>query len=87
MRYRIKSRTPKRSQRVFVMGPPGAGRSTVARLLADKYGFAFVSTANLIHSQIEEKSELAEQAFQAIMNGELRMFSLPSSHVSPLNSS
>jgi len=58
MKFKIKSKAPKRSARILVLGPPGSGRSTLGKNLSHKYGFVFVSTSELINDQISKKTNV-----------------------------
>jgi len=40
---RFKNDAPRRPPRIIIMGPPGSGRSTQARMMADMFGLIFIS--------------------------------------------
>jgi adenylate kinase family enzyme len=49
---------PKRSPGIIIIGPPGSGRSTQARLLARELGLVRVSVKDLINEEIKNNIEL-----------------------------
>lgn len=42
--FKIHNKSPKRAARIIVLGPPGSGRTTLAKKLTQKYGLVYVST-------------------------------------------
>ena len=51
----------------LLFGPPGAGKGTQAKLLADKYNLRHISTGDLLRREISNKSELGLAA-KALMD-------------------
>lgn len=49
---RFKNDAPRRPPRILIMGPPGSGRSTQAKLMADQFGLIFLSCRELLKDQI-----------------------------------
>ncbi len=52
-------------------GPPGAGKGTQAKLIAQKYNFIHLSTGDILRSAIERQTELGKKAKSYIDKGEL----------------
>ena len=44
--------------KVVLLGPPGAGKSTQAQFIMDKFNFLQISTGNILRSAIEKGTEL-----------------------------
>jgi pantothenate kinase len=40
---RYKNDAPRRPPRIILMGPPGSGRSTQAKMMAEMFGLIFIS--------------------------------------------
>ncbi len=58
--------------KIFVFfGPPGAGKGTQAKLLAERYNFVHLSTGEILRSAIERQTPLGQQAKKYIDSGEL----------------
>lgn len=53
----FKSNAPKRPPRILVMGPPGSGRTTQARLIANQFGLVLISTKDLLKDRMVRKPE------------------------------
>lgn len=49
---RFKNDAPRRPPRILIMGPPGSGRSTQAKLMADQFGLIFLSCRELLKDQL-----------------------------------
>jgi adenylate kinase len=54
-----------------MLGAPGAGKGTQARLIAEKFDLAHISSGDLFRENIKNKTELGEQAQSFISKGEL----------------
>jgi len=57
--------------RIVLLGAPGSGKGTQAKLLIDKYNIPQVSTGDLLRAAVEGKSELGLQAKAAMEAGQL----------------
>jgi adenylate kinase len=57
--------------RIVLLGPPGAGKGTQARRLADRYGLPIVATGDLFRDQAARGTELGMQAKAFMDRGEL----------------
>ncbi len=58
---------------VVLIGPPGAGKGTQAKAIAEKYNLVYISTGSLLRSKMKEDQELAKDAQKYIKDG----FSVP----------
>jgi len=59
------------SMRIVLLGAPGSGKGTQAKLLADKRGIPQVSTGDLLRSAVAARTELGRRAKAAMDSGEL----------------
>ncbi len=57
--------------RLVFLGPPGAGKGTQARRLADRYGIPQVATGDILREAIASGSELGQRARAYVERGEL----------------
>ncbi|HZD79803.1 MAG TPA: adenylate kinase [Actinomycetota bacterium] len=57
--------------RIVLLGPPGAGKGTQARRLADRYGLPIVATGDLFRDQVARETELGGRAKGYMDRGEL----------------
>jgi adenylate kinase len=55
--------------RVILLGPPGAGKGTQAKLLAEDFGVPQISTGDLLRAAVEAKTPLGERAKAYIDRG------------------
>ena len=56
---------------IILMGPPGAGKGTLAKKLLQKYGFAHISTGDMFREAMKEGTELGLLAKSYIDRGDL----------------
>jgi adenylate kinase len=56
---------------IVMLGPPGVGKGTQAKILADKTGLAHVSSGDLFRDNIKNKTELGQLAQSYMNKGEL----------------
>jgi adenylate kinase len=57
--------------RLIFLGPPGAGKGTIAQRLSQKYGLQQISTGDLLRSEVEKGTELGKKVKAVIEKGEL----------------
>jgi adenylate kinase len=57
--------------RVVLLGPPGAGKGTQAKLLQEKFGACQISTGDILRKAVAEQTPLGKQAAQYIDRGAL----------------
>ena len=48
--------------KIIMLGAPGAGKGTQAKMIADKYGVPHVSTGDIFRANIKEGTELGKEA-------------------------
>lgn len=56
--------------RIVLLGPPGAGKGTQARRLAERYGLAHIATGDIFRDQIARETALGLQAKEYYDRGE-----------------
>lgn len=54
----------------IIFGPPGAGKGTQSKLMADKFQFRHISTGELLREEIKKGTELGKKADALISKGE-----------------
>jgi len=57
--------------KILVMGPQGSGKSTQAKLLAEKFGYPHIEMGELLRSAAADKSEGAGKIRDCLEKGEL----------------
>ena len=57
--------------KIIMLGAPGAGKGTQAKLLADKYGIPHISTGDIFRANIKEGTELGKKAKEYMDAGAL----------------
>ncbi len=57
--------------RLMMLGPPGAGKGTIAKKLIEKYGIPQLSTGDLLRAAVKEGTALGLQAKKFMDAGEL----------------
>lgn len=70
LKLRYKSDAPRRPPRVILLGPPGSGRSTQCRILADSFGLVNVSPALLLKAEAEKNPGLKIKIRESLEKGE-----------------
>jgi adenylate kinase len=56
--------------RIIMMGPPGAGKGTQAKVVADRFGIPAISTGDIFRSNVSEGTELGRKAKEYMDAGE-----------------
>jgi adenylate kinase len=57
--------------KIIMLGAPGAGKGTQAKMIADKYGIPHVSTGDIFRANLKEGTELGLKAKEYMDKGEL----------------
>jgi len=57
--------------KILFIGPPGSGKGTQARMVAEKLGIPFISAGDIIRDEIAMMAELGGKAERYVKNGEL----------------
>jgi adenylate kinase len=55
---------------IILLGPPGAGKGTQARRLAERYGLVVVATGDIFREQIAGRTDLGLRAQEYVDRGE-----------------
>jgi adenylate kinase len=56
---------------VVLLGPPGVGKGTQARILSDRYGLTQVSTGDMIRAEVNAGTDLGREARKYLDHGNL----------------
>ena len=57
--------------KIIMLGAPGAGKGTQAKLIAEKYGIPHISTGDIFRANIKEGTELGKEAKEYMDKGQL----------------
>ena len=57
--------------RIVFLGPPGSGKGTQAKLLAERLGVPAISTGEILREAVRQKTSLGRQAQAVMEKGEL----------------
>ena len=60
-----------RGIRVILLGPPGAGKGTQAKLLQEEFGICQISTGDILRKAVSEQTQLGKQASAYLTRGAL----------------
>jgi adenylate kinase len=58
------------TNRLLIMGPPGAGKGTQAKILGERLGAPTISTGDIFRANVELGTELGKQAKKFLERGE-----------------
>lgn len=58
-------------QNLVFLGPPGAGKGTLAGILSNEHGIVHISTGDIFRSEIAKESELGKKAKHYVTSGGL----------------
>lgn len=56
---------------IIIFGPPGAGKGTQSKLIAEKYNLKHISTGDILRKEMEEETVLGRVAKHYVEKGEL----------------
>jgi len=56
---------------IILLGPPGAGKGTQAKRIAERYGVPQVSTGDILRENVQRGTELGRQARDVMARGDL----------------
>jgi len=57
--------------KIIMLGAPGAGKGTQAKLISEKYGIPHISTGDIFRANIKEGTDLGKEAKEYIDKGQL----------------
>ena len=57
--------------KLIFLGPPGAGKGTLAKIVSEEYNIPQISTGDLFRSAVKEGTELGSEAKRIMEKGEL----------------
>ena len=56
---------------IVLLGPPGAGKGTQAKIIAEKYDLVHISSGDLFRENLKNETELGKLAQRFMKRGEL----------------
>ncbi|MFN0107626.1 MAG: adenylate kinase [Blastocatellia bacterium] len=56
---------------IVIIGPPGAGKGTQARLLSEKYGYPQISTGDILREMAQAETDLGSEIRKTLSAGKL----------------
>lgn len=57
--------------RLILLGPPGAGKGTQAKLLSEKFNIPHISTGDIFRDEVDGHSQLGKRVASFVQSGEL----------------
>ena len=57
--------------RLILLGPPGSGKGTQAKMLQEKFNIPKISTGDILRAAVEDNTDLGKQAKSFMDKGEL----------------
>lgn len=59
-----------KSYKIIILGPPGSGKGTQAKLIAERYNIEHISTGDIFRAKKNEDSDLGRKIKELIDNGQ-----------------
>jgi len=56
---------------IVLLGPPGSGKGTQAKMIADKYGVVHISTGDILRENVRNNTDLGKEAKKYMDAGQL----------------
>lgn len=57
--------------KIILLGPPGAGKGTQAKMISERYGWPQISTGDILRSAVTEQTAMGKEAKRFMDAGEL----------------
>jgi adenylate kinase len=70
LKLKMRNNAPRRPPRILILGPPGSGRSSQAKTVAQAYGLVHISTTDLLKDEIARKTENGRTISRVISSGD-----------------
>ena len=70
LNLRFKPNAPKRPPRAMIVGPPGSGKDTQAKLLAEEFGLVYISTRALLKNEIRKNNDNSKEIVSCLESGD-----------------
>src|SRR5262249_28522830 len=69
--HHIFFRERRHARYIVLMGPPGSGKGTIAKLLCPELGLPHISVGSLLRLEVADKTEIGRQVASIVENGRL----------------
>jgi adenylate kinase family enzyme len=69
--FLLKNNLQPRTHRIFMCGPPGSGKSTISKMLSDKYGLLNISSGSVVRNILKMNNDMSEKIRLYVDKGEL----------------